>query len=551
MKATEKTSAANSSTILDKISSKILGLSARVEQVKGRKLEIFVLALYCVLHCVMGIFHEPWFDEAQAWNIARDASLSEVLFEVPHYEGHPALWHLILMPFAKLGLPYEMSLCFVSLVFAGLAVYFLLFKSPFPRIVKITLPFTYFMFYQYGVISRPYCIMVLASCLLAMSYANRNEKPGRYVWCLVLMCMTSAYGIVISGGLAIVWVVEIVREKVSIRNVGGLFRDKRCYMLLALLGYALFILVRIIPKDTCVEPDNGLNGLAVRLVYNFFAMISDVFLTSSFSEYISLRKIEFDTMELASACIIGLLILALISWYAYKKKTLHLFWIPYGFFCIFGSVVYMYIHHTGIAWCLVLFWMWLTLAKNRDSEIIYGPVETKIKAEVPLVMTIAIIVPIFWSVSASIADINYAYVPAREICEVLEEKGLQDKTVLLKWTEDEDSDGNLVNIDMKRSWLSVQVSPYEVLTNVMNWPYEEALFPYYHKIVTDKENAEIKASMIAKGAPDIIIGDPDIEYVYGDTVSLDDYEIIYRIESGLIWKTSQPRGVYNVYLRKE
>ena len=42
-------------------------------------------------------FHEPWFDEAQAWQIARSASLREILFEIPHYEGHPQLWHLILL----------------------------------------------------------------------------------------------------------------------------------------------------------------------------------------------------------------------------------------------------------------------------------------------------------------------------------------------------------------------------------------------------------------------------------------------------------------------
>ena len=35
--------------------------------------------------------HEPWFDEAQAWVIARDNSLKDILFFIPHYEGHPPL----------------------------------------------------------------------------------------------------------------------------------------------------------------------------------------------------------------------------------------------------------------------------------------------------------------------------------------------------------------------------------------------------------------------------------------------------------------------------
>ena len=65
------------------------------------------------LHCI--VFHEPWFDEAQSWAIARSGTIKEILFEIPHYEGHPPLWHLILVPFAKLGAPYELSLAAVNI----------------------------------------------------------------------------------------------------------------------------------------------------------------------------------------------------------------------------------------------------------------------------------------------------------------------------------------------------------------------------------------------------------------------------------------------------
>ena len=58
------------------------------------KAEILALLLYIIGTVLVSCFHEPWFDEAQAWLIARSASLYEILFEIPHYEGHPQMWHL-------------------------------------------------------------------------------------------------------------------------------------------------------------------------------------------------------------------------------------------------------------------------------------------------------------------------------------------------------------------------------------------------------------------------------------------------------------------------
>ena len=117
----------------------------------------FVLALYMGLLVLVMCFHEPWLDEAQAWQIARCISLKDLFTTRTHYEGHPPLWHLILMPFAKLGMPYEFSLKGVSFVISSISMGLIIFRAPFPKIVRYLLPFNYFFFYQYGVISRDYC----------------------------------------------------------------------------------------------------------------------------------------------------------------------------------------------------------------------------------------------------------------------------------------------------------------------------------------------------------------------------------------------------------
>ena len=53
---------------------------------------IYVIALLYIIPK-----HEPWEDEAQAWLLARDSGLVELLFKNIGYEGHPGLWHVILM----------------------------------------------------------------------------------------------------------------------------------------------------------------------------------------------------------------------------------------------------------------------------------------------------------------------------------------------------------------------------------------------------------------------------------------------------------------------
>ncbi len=64
----------------------------------------FIAWLLCV--SVLAWRHEPWADEAQAWLIAKDSSVLNLFLNQLRYESTPGLWHLLLMPFAKLGAPY-------------------------------------------------------------------------------------------------------------------------------------------------------------------------------------------------------------------------------------------------------------------------------------------------------------------------------------------------------------------------------------------------------------------------------------------------------------
>ena len=131
----------------------------------------FVLA-----YIVVSLFHEPMYDEAQAWMIARDASWWELIFEIPHYEGHPPFWHLILALFAKSGISFEVGLRIPGAIFCITSVWLIVFRSPFPKVVKCLLPFTYYIFFRYSIVVRPYCMTMLGLCLVAIAYKRRSEK---------------------------------------------------------------------------------------------------------------------------------------------------------------------------------------------------------------------------------------------------------------------------------------------------------------------------------------------------------------------------------------
>ncbi|MDE7359687.1 MAG: hypothetical protein K2N39_09745, partial [Lachnospiraceae bacterium] len=127
--------------VLSAVADGVAAFLRKVEVLPGKMPEIFALLLYAAAHLGMALVHEPFFDEAEAWQIARSVTLKTLFFETTHYEGHPPLWHLILMPFAKAGAPYELSLTLVSLAFMGMAVFLILRHAPFPILVRILLPF--------------------------------------------------------------------------------------------------------------------------------------------------------------------------------------------------------------------------------------------------------------------------------------------------------------------------------------------------------------------------------------------------------------------------
>ncbi len=78
-------------------------LEKRLARIPEQNFNLSLLALYILLTVITMLAHEMWFDEIQAWLIARDSHDIVDLIHNLRYEGHPALWYLLLMPLTRLS----------------------------------------------------------------------------------------------------------------------------------------------------------------------------------------------------------------------------------------------------------------------------------------------------------------------------------------------------------------------------------------------------------------------------------------------------------------
>ena len=175
---------------------------------------VIAFIAYCITTIFGAVHHEPWWDEAQAWLIARDAPLADLLLHEVRYEGHPPLWYLILAVPAKLGLPYWWLK--VAGLLGGMASAFILLFG-FPRVplsIRILAPFTLFIAYQYTIVSRSYVLVLPFLLLIARMYDQRHERPGVFALLLILLSQVSVHGFAIACGLAALFLADVLLRRV-------------------------------------------------------------------------------------------------------------------------------------------------------------------------------------------------------------------------------------------------------------------------------------------------------------------------------------------------
>lgn len=326
--------------------------------------EIVTLCLYMGLLAWAIPHHKPWADEAQAWQIARTLPLGQI-FRLLSYEGHPGLWYLCLWVLSRLHVSYFGMRCFAAAIgFLGVAV--LVTTSPFPRFIKLLLPFTFYLAFQYAIVARSYVLAPLLLFLCAYFWPQRLQRPLSIALCLGLLANVALHAAVISGGLAIVYLIDLwLGRREHPMGVPGVRLYSAAALLLVLYGTSIWaalpakdasgagLVVRpnlaqkevveaqqsqLPPRYPRAEPENG-----------------------SSVQWLA-WKVETRLAELTEGLIqpfwLGCVFWVLLTWKLFWTRKLH-YLIP-AVFLVVLSHVYAFFWHSGLMLPCVIALLWMT-----------------------------------------------------------------------------------------------------------------------------------------------------------------------------------------------
>jgi len=187
--------------------------------------------------------HEMWRDELQAWLIPLDSGSPAELFHNLRYEGHPALWHILLWIVTRVTRRPE-AMQVLHLAISAAAVFLFARYAPFSRPVRALFAFGYYPFYEYTVISRNYglgMLLLFAACAL---FPTRRRSYLPLAGVLALLANANPYAWLIAAAFAGTLALETLGDR-ELRR-----RD-------AALGLLLFAAAAAVAAAQMIPPPDG------------------------------------------------------------------------------------------------------------------------------------------------------------------------------------------------------------------------------------------------------------------------------------------------------
>ena len=585
--------------------------AARIKENRG--IEILVLGIFIALTILLFFFHELWYDEIQAYMLAKDAPFHELIFVATHYEGHPPLFSLLLAIFAKTNVPVDIGLRIVSFAFSMVGAYLVIFKAPFKKWVRCLIPFTFFIFYQYTVICRPYAMMFAAFMLAACFYKTRNEKPIRYILALYLLCWCSSYGLLFSGCFCVVWTVEIFKSHWGKDFGKNIAKDKRFWCLWGILIGALLILYLIYPKPDAFATNFYNKEHPLRaMIYTLFMMPADAMVTDvGFFGSLQNNSYQFVNWSALSigAYFISIVVLMVVYFVSYVHRKRRMFLLPYIAFATFAAVGYMCNHHIGITVLYFVFLMWVCFdeadeerKQHRSLPIFFEKINTQYNNLIMklawFVLFLCLGMSLFWTGMSCFNDITHEVWYAKTLNGVFEKYNLTDYRIVADWSYLPIVDGKIVyaygdtadllevqeELNEKENnseTVEEEVSEYFYDINIMH-PEDYYQFPTLtnfadivaynsegknylsnfndgddhkryieHHCPSRDEATAYCVGLGELGYPDIIIGDPNIVGLMGLDILETEYFPIYEIRIFRPYKYHLNYQRSYVYLRSD
>ncbi|HEV2662155.1 MAG TPA: hypothetical protein VGU68_16225 [Ktedonobacteraceae bacterium] len=421
--------------------------------------EWLILSLYTFVVAFAIPFHEPWADEAQAWQMARALSVHDLFFHALRYEGSPGLWHLLLHGLTRLHVSYA-GMHWLTGLAAVCGMSLLIFFAPFPRWIRLTLPFTVFFVYQYAVVARSYVLVPLLAFSVAICW--RRSKIAVAVL-LGLLANTSMHGFGLAAALCIVYFVEMRRGLHPTKHIGAAIGIS-----LALLGMALFTALPP-PHDLTFAPDLINESFGLHLLGTIPLAVLYLLRAASYS------------------WLLGAIIVPPMLWIIYRTAGV-LYLLPVISVALLSGLSYWNYWHLGFGSIAVITTAW----------IIQRPVSIELRKLAIAVFVLWFIVQLSYSVYALTWDHEYPYSPDAAASQYL--KHFVDQRLPLAVT--------IVNTSDAGEFHSVGLGPYFDQPIFINqprlywfWSNNEHTYPQFKAALNENPAAIVAMYRSHHGRP--------------------------------------------------
>src|SRR5215469_9666538 len=197
-----------------------------------------VLELFATLLAITTFRHEMYRDEAQAWWIARNSRTILDVIQHLHYEGHPALWYLLIY------VPSHFSrsmvwIQIINFIFAIAFSWLVLSEHRINFTLRVLILFSSPVFFAMGVVARSY--MLSTVLLVAASRWLIGERPRHWLSMGMLALAINSHFLAIPIALNIfVWMYWITPDR-SWKAAVQRFTEWRFWFSSLIIGLSLII----------------------------------------------------------------------------------------------------------------------------------------------------------------------------------------------------------------------------------------------------------------------------------------------------------------------
>lgn len=209
---------------------------------------LFLMVIYAAWTCAVIYLtqdHSVWRDEPRALSLALQSASFADLLRNPPGDGHPLVWFLVLRAAYSIVGTYAV-IQIVSVVIAGACAWLILFRSPFPLVIRVLVVLGLPLF-EYSVIARNYGISLLLMLVFAILVTKPQRNSALLAACLFLLANTNVHSTLVSAGLGYIWFTAALRSKT--------FTEAAVAVSSVLLGVAVCVLTVYPPvNDIATKP---------------------------------------------------------------------------------------------------------------------------------------------------------------------------------------------------------------------------------------------------------------------------------------------------------